>query len=93
MSLTFTRLALHCLHPCLLLVWKRREGMASDREELYPDVPRRYRRDYSLVIIGSCIFESGKQEVLNSQRTRDRVVMEALGQARQGVRSVPTCQP
>ena len=35
MTLTFTRLALHNLHPCLLLVWKRREGIASDREELY----------------------------------------------------------
>lgn len=36
MSLTLTRLALHCLHPCLCLMWKRREGMASDRQELYP---------------------------------------------------------
>lgn len=33
MSVTFTRLVLHCLHPCLLLVWKRRDGMASDPEE------------------------------------------------------------
>lgn len=41
MSLTFTRLALHCLHPCLLLVWKLREGIASDREKLYPS----YRED------------------------------------------------
>lgn len=35
MSLTFTRLALHCVQPCLLLTWKRREGMAHDRTELY----------------------------------------------------------
>ena len=41
MSLTFTRLALHCLQPCLRLVWKRRDGMASDREELCPS----YRED------------------------------------------------
>lgn len=37
----FTRLALHCLHPCLLLVWKRREGMASDSEELHPSYRER----------------------------------------------------
>ncbi len=47
MSLTFTRLALHCIHPCLLLVWKRREGMASESEEQLPS----YREDTGASII------------------------------------------
>ena len=51
MSLTFTRLALHCLHPCLLLVWKRREGMASDREELFSS----YREETGVSIIWSIV--------------------------------------
>lgn len=32
----FTLLALHCSQPCLVLVWKRREGIAREWRELFP---------------------------------------------------------